>query len=78
MHGRSPEIIEKYIPERGVRPQVSIVLDSAYVVEDEAALTAVVVGNQAGCHYNQRQQVLSRHLPPASSTKHRAQIRLLP
>jgi hypothetical protein len=40
-----------------VRPQVSVVLDGADVVKDEAALQAVVVAGEAGRQHHQRQQV---------------------
>jgi len=57
VHGCAPEVVEEDVLEGGVRPQVSVVLDGAHVVEDEAALQAVVVAGQARRQHHQRQQV---------------------
>lgn len=50
LDGGPPKVIEKDVLERNVWSQVPIVFDGADVVEDEAAVKAVVITDDT-CHH---------------------------
>lgn len=70
MHGCTPEVVEEYVNERRVRPEVSVVFDSADVVEDEAAVATVVVTHEAREHHDRPEGVLQGHLAPPTLDRH--------
>lgn len=47
VHRGAPEIVEEYVNEGGVWPEVSILFDGTDVVEHKTAVARVVVANQA-------------------------------
>jgi hypothetical protein len=61
VHRGAPEIVEKYIDERRMRSQISVVFDRTDVVEDEATVTAVVVTRDAGEHHHGTQRLVQCH-----------------
>ena len=48
MHGGAPEVVEEDILEGRVRPEIAVILDRGYVVEDEATAEAVGVDDEGG------------------------------
>ena len=61
VHGSPPEVVEEDVDERGVRSQVPVVFDRTDVVEDEAAVAAVVVAHHGRYHHDGAQSVFEGH-----------------
>lgn len=52
MHRCAPKIIQKYVNQRRVRSQISVIFDGTDIVEDEATVAAVVVAHDASEHHD--------------------------
>lgn len=69
MHGGTPEVVEEDILERRVGPEVAVVLDGGYVVEDEPAPETVEVNGEGGRGDQGRQCSPRRHSHVIISSK---------
>lgn len=69
MNRRPPKIVEKYVFDGCVRPQVPVVFDSANVIENESTLQAVVIADNAGDDDDQTEPRLHPHARSSAGTK---------
>lgn len=62
MHRCTPEVIEKNVGEWCVGPEIPVVFDSTYIVENETAVATVVIANDAREHHHGPQSMFQSHL----------------
>lgn len=61
MHRGAPKIVEKYVNQRRVWPEISIIFDGTNIVKDKPTVTTVVVAHYASEHHHRPKSMLEGH-----------------